>query len=395
MTHPLRIIALSPNDWFGQWVNRQQLLSRLGSKHSIIYSTGAMYVWERGTLKWNQAGWRSQIVSSDGVLVSRPGRMLLRWPRTSGWDSAVIKAHASGLRKACTGKGELVAYLCHPSFASYIDALEPDYVVYHCYDLYANQPGWNSSLEELERELLRRADLVFSPTAMLSEHLSSKVAREVRVLPNAADVTEIQQALSKNTPPPNDLATIPEPRIGYIGSIHPQLDYKLIDALADRHPEWNFVFVGDTQKSDMLRSDAALQSLSRRGNVHFLGSRHRSLIPAYLLHMSVNIMFYRLDSESWTHVAYPLKLHEYMASGKPIVSTPLPMIQEFSNVITFVQNVDSWESAIASSLLQKGDSMAAMRRNIAAQNSWEKRTSVLEGWLTELPQLREQRIQSA
>lgn len=392
MTDALRIIALSPNDWFGQWVNRQQLLSRLSQRHHVVYSTGAMHLWDRGTAAWQAAPWLGGMQDDNGVQVDRPGRAMVRWQRFPAWDAAVVGAQARRLRQACGEAGALVAYICHPNLVDYVEALRPDFVVYHCYDLYGNQPGWNATLEIAERELLRRADLVFSPTAMLSQHLSNKAPREVRVLPNAADVVAIQRAVEGKVPAPADLARIPEPRIGYVGSVHPQLDYGLIDALAQRQPDWNFVFIGDDQKRDMLAGDQALQSLRQRPNAHFLGPRHRSDVPAYLVHMNVNMMFYRLDSASWTHVAYPLKLHEYLAAGRPVVSVPLPMIQEFAPEIAFVQGAQAWEAALAQALSEDDQAMVASRRRIAAQNSWEARTAVLDSWLAELPSMRERRL---
>jgi glycosyltransferase involved in cell wall biosynthesis len=395
MKRRLEIIALSPNSWDGQWVNRQQLLSRLGKQHEIVYSVGPWSIWDRGTSELAKAPARGRFDRKNDVWVDVPSRFLLRWPRRIAWDSLVLRAQARRLRRRLPGVAPLVAYICHPMYEPYIDILSPDYVVYHCYDLYQRQPGWTCELEAAERRLLARADIVFSPTTMLSSELMSKVRCEPRTLPNAADVGAVFSALSRAEAEPQDLARIAHPRIGYVGSIHPELDLGLMADLATRRPEWNFVLIGPEQSVQTLRASEEYQRCRALSNVHFLGEKHRSMVPGYLIHMDVNSMIYRQSSESWTRVAYPLKLHEYFASGQPVVSIDLPMIREFDGLIAFAGTVEEWERAIDSAL-QNGDSAAVeKRRAIASGNSWDDRVALLETWLQELPSLREHRLQAS
>src|SRR6266571_2407542 len=77
----LNVIALSPNFWSGQWMNRQYLLTRLGRHHNVVYSTGAWTVWERATAPWKRAGILGRAAPSDNVVVEEPPRFLLRWPK--------------------------------------------------------------------------------------------------------------------------------------------------------------------------------------------------------------------------------------------------------------------------------------------------------------------------
>ena len=93
------------------------------------------------------------------------------------------------------------------------------------------------------------------------------------------------------------------------------------------------MLIGPEYKVADLHALPAYQACRQRPNVHLLGERHRSLIPAYLLHMNANLMFYKVGADSWTHVAYPLKLHEYLASGHPVISVELPMIREFAPLV--------------------------------------------------------------
>ena len=392
MRTPLNIVALSPNAWNGQWVNRQQLLSRIGTEHSIIYSNGNWTVWDRASPEYRQAPWFGSFNRQDNVYLDVPPRLAPRWPRLKLWDGAAIAQAARRWRRQLGNARPLVAYLCHPMYLPYLKSLEADYLVYHCYDWYEGQPGWTPELEHAQRELLHRADLLFSVTTMLSQKLMEKAPCEARLLPNGADVRAIFAAAEAVIEIPADLASIPAPRIGYLGSIHPQLDYLLLYELARRRPEWHFVFVGPEQNTNQLRAVAGFQACVSRPNIHFLGSRHRSEVPAYLLHMHVNVMLYMLTPDTWTHLGHPLKLHEYLACGRPIVSVPLTAIQGFNSVIRIASGVDAWEAALASAISEHSEEQRTQRVARAAENSWESRAQVLQSWLDELPQLRTQRL---
>lgn len=388
----LAIVALAPNPWDGQWVNRQQLLSRMGHAHGIVYSQGAWTVWDRVSAEYREAPWRGVLEAKDNVLVDRPSRLLLRWPRFVRWDRFAVAAHARRLRAAVAGDGPLLAYLCHPMYLPYVEALQPDHVVYHCYDLFDHQPGWSAELDDAERRLLQMADLVFSPTASLSDALKAKVPCDARALPNAADVQALFAAREAGVVDPPDLAPIPHPRVGYVGSIHPELDLALIAELARRQPAWHFVLIGPEQAAPRLHQTEGYRQCRALPNVHLLGMKHRNEVPAYLLGMDANALFYRATQDSWTHVAYPLKLHEYLACGHPVVSVDLKMIREFEPLVRFATGVDEWERALVQALAGDDGDQAAQRRAIAARNSWDARVEVLMRWLDELPELRRARL---
>jgi glycosyltransferase involved in cell wall biosynthesis len=392
MPMPLKIIAMAPNPWDGQWVNRQQILSRLGRMLKVVYSQGAWTVWDRHGDDYRDAPWWGGFEQKDNVLIDRPPRALLRWPRVRAIDRTVIALQARRMLGKRAPDEHLVAYLCHPMFIPYLDALSPDYVVYHCYDLYDRQPGWSAQLEADERRLLREADLIFSPTTMLSDELMKKVPCDARALPNGADVQAVFAARQAEAPEPDDLAAIPHPRVGYVGSIHPELDLALIAELARRRPAWHFVLIGPEQNPARLHASADYKLCRALPNVHLLGEKHRSQVPAYLLRMDANALFYRATADSWTHVAYPLKLHEYMACGHPVISVDLKMIREFEPLVRFATGADDWERALAQALAGEEGSQADQRRAIAARHSWDARVGVLQGWLDELPELRRTRL---
>ena len=105
----MNIVALSPNAWDGQWVNRQQLLSRIGSSQRVIYSSGAFAVWDRGSDDWRASPFTGRFVRQDNVWLDRPPQWLLRWPRVGAVDRLALAAAARRWRRQLDRSQPLVA----------------------------------------------------------------------------------------------------------------------------------------------------------------------------------------------------------------------------------------------------------------------------------------------
>jgi glycosyltransferase involved in cell wall biosynthesis len=268
-------------------------------------------------------------------------------------------------------------------FLRYVNKMRADYVVYHAYDMYDHAPGWSKELEFNERALLGCANLVVASSTQTAEGLRRKMAREIRVLPNGADVSAFNNAMRINDGAPRDLHPIPRPRIGYIGTISQKVDVRLIANLARRRPTWHFVFVGRVLSLDAL-TEREQKQCAALPNVHFLGEKNVREIPLYVTNMDVNVMCYEESDHLWTKWGYPLKLHEYLAAGRPIVSADLPSIRAFEEVVRIASGVDDWEQSIEQALLHGGRGTLERRRQIAAENSWDVRVATLRAWISEM-----------
>ncbi|HKQ25283.1 MAG TPA: glycosyltransferase [Burkholderiales bacterium] len=377
---------MAPNSWHGQWVNRQQLFSRVSQRYTVLYSSGGWFAWDRGTADWRRGSWMGSIARYDNVWVDESPRFLMRIPKLRVWDELVLRFQVSRWKRflrAC-GTGPLVAYVFHPMFSPYVKLIGADYLVYHAYDMYDHTPGWNDDLERHERELVGASDMVIAASEQMAEGLRGKVAREVRVLPNGADVAAFEHARDTVAPLPQDLGAIPSPRLGYVGSLHPQVDYGLIADLARRRPDWNFVFVGQVISSPDAQAEAERADYKDLPNVHFLGSKRIDEVPLYVANMDVNLMCYRLSDHMWIKAIYPLKLHEYLAVGRPVVSADLPSVRPFGEVVRIATDADDWEAAIEQALLKGGRGTPEQRRAVAENNSWDKRVQTLDLWLNEM-----------
>jgi glycosyltransferase involved in cell wall biosynthesis len=383
--HRLRILAFGPNRWKGQWWNRQHLLSRLGANHDILYSTGALSVWQRHLPEWQSARLFGRLERIDNVVVEEPPKLLLRWPKWPLIDRLAVRGHARRLRSCLglRGSDPFAMIVFHPLFASYLEYLKPTTLAYHAYDLFEATPGWNETLHRLEDRLLSEADLVTTVTEAIAIRLESRVKRRILILPNGVDLEGFDKACVDGQILPADLSAIAGPRLGYVGTLHPQVDFGLVAILAQRRPNWNFVFVGNRPKQDDERAEEELARCRALRNVHFLGEKTRQDVPAYLLGMDVNLMLYRVADPTWIQAGYPLKLHEYLAAGKPIVSADLVALRPFQRVLRIASGTDDWLSAIEQALVQGGPGTTTERRAIARENGWGRRVELLNTWLLE------------
>lgn len=376
-----RLLALAPNPWQGQWMNRQQVLSRLAADHAVLYSTGAWSVWDRQAPGWRAAPVFGRFESVDGVVVDHPPRALLRWPTRRGYDQAILRlVQRRWLRQlAKMGDGPLVAYLFHPRYLPFIADLPVDRLVYQPYDLFRRMPGWSPALARLEAELLARSDAVIATSETTRDTLQEQCPRPVHCVPNGVDAGLF---LGRDAAGGDDLlAGIPRPRIGYIGSVNRKVDLPLLVDLARQEPSWQIVLVGPEGNFDDVTA-TALRDLAALPNVHRLGARDRRELPGLIGSLDVALMCYRPGT--WMDSAYPLKLHEYLASGPPVVSSDLPSVRPFSAVVAIARRPDDWHPLIRDGLRTDGPGTRAGRREVAAANSWDRRVRDIRAILASL-----------
>ncbi len=380
----MKILALSHNAWDGPWMNRQQLLSRIARRHGVLYSTGLWRVWDRRLPEWRAAPLFGAIDRDHGVHIDQPPRLLLRFPDNPRVDRSMIALGQlrwkARLRRMAGGP--TVLHVFHPEFWPIVRGFDADRLVYHAYDLYSATPGWNDELDRFQRKLLERADLVIASSAVTAQSLQRECKTPVVVLPNGADYDAFS-GVDLSVEAPRDLAAIPHPRIGYTGQINRKVDLDLMLDLAQRRPAWQFVVIGGVGRLD-TDALAVLDQLRARPNVHLLGHKQPTELPEYVARMDVNLMVYRVDGSVWTAGIYPLKLHEYLAAGQPVVSADVPAVRQYADVVSIAHDAGQWLEAIERTLVDTDPVARSRRRQVARQNSWDIRAAELERLLTAL-----------
>lgn len=381
----LRILALSLNDWSDQWTNRQHLLSRLARENTVLHSKGGWFSWDLRSSAWRASPFSGQVTRANDVYLDQCPRYWVRFARFPKLEKLALSRIACRWNQwlAQHGNGPRALVVFHPDLFPYVPYIKRDILVYHAYDLFEHTPGWNARRQQLQIELLQHADLVTASSSAIAEGLQKLVARDIRVLPNGVDILDYDLSVNGIAREPEDLRAIAHPRLGYVGSLVFTVDFELVAILASRHPQWHFIFVGAKGGKPDERLVAALNRCQALPNVHFLGRKHIREVAAYSMNMDANLMLYRISDGVWTQAGYPLKLHEYLAAGKPVISADLPAVRAFAHVVRIASNPSDWENAIREALESGGTATLAERRAVAAQNTWDMRVNTLHKWICE------------
>jgi len=382
------IYSFAHNPWDGPWMNRQQVLSRLGRRgHNVIYSNGAFMIWDRKSEKMKQAFWKAGWETKNNVKIIQPGKFFFRWPRFRQWDEFVIKRHISIMKKAANNlksrRDNEIYFTFHPSFIPYLNKSKEYNLVYYVYDAYSLYQDWNRELADKERKIVRQASVIFAVTQQMADLLPREAQGKTYIIPNGADVDLFSTGCSQ--PCPVDLSMVPRPRIGYIGNITSKVDLSLVAEIAEQKPDWNWVFIGRVlpKSKEQWFDDYSYQGWKKcmqAQNIFFFGEKPLHELPAYMAHMDVNTMCYRSHGSGWWKAIYPLKLHEYLAVGRPVVSANIESVKPFTHVCDIVTTPNGWIAAIERGLLG-GTGSFKSRQGVAKQNSWDERVDQIEALL--------------
>jgi len=281
---------------------------------------------------------------------------------------------AEALRERCRFSDDLVLFVQYPSWEPLARALRERHgwrLVYDCMDEHTGFGTHGAGTEADERRLLEEADLVLATSARLFDKVSRTRSDALR-LPNAADAERFAGLPARNASPLSKLA---RPVVGYYGAISAWFDAAAVAEASRRHPEWSFALVGDT-------AGASLGDLEGRPNVHRFGEVAYEKLPAYVAGFDVcTIPFERTPL---TEATNPVKLYEYLATGKPIVARRLPELEPFADVVTLYDARGGFTEALERAVRESDPSLAARRRALAFENTWEARYRVLRDRLDRL-----------
>src|SRR6266480_2787126 len=359
------VIAFVPEEWDSVWRSRHQILTRLSQYFHVVWAEPAMG-WKELWFGVGKKVGRShnQEVLPKGFVLYQSGRWLPKLYRPASlasWTAAQRVRRAATLlrRRGCR---TIVFYLWRPDFDYALDGDSYDLSCYHIADEYSFFPS-KRPLDDREVKLIKRVDQVFI-------HSPALIERKGHLNPHTLYVTNGVEYASFAAPhdEPTDMQHIPHPRIGYVGTIKTQLDLGLLCELATQHPAWSLVLVGP---KGYLGDDAQfVEHLAAMRNVHFLGHKPVDRVCAYQQHIDVCLLPYKFND--YTKYIYPLKLHEYLAGGKPVVGTPIRSLLEFSHVIKLAGTHDEWSRAITESLAPDAITIDQIekRRAIARQFDW-------------------------
>lgn len=247
--------------------------------------------------------------------------------------------------------------------------LQPEKKIYYSLDDISEVSYTAKHGIRLEKEMSHNYDLVLASSTMLYKKLASYTSRAF-LLPNGADTVLFSRAQSGNYTLPDELRTFAGKKvIGYVGSLEYRTDIPLLNAIADNNPDKVLCLVGP------VFSDEALSSgLFQKPNVVWCGRKPIEELPLYLHFMHCMIIPFKCNK--LTSSIYPLKINEYLAAGKPVVSTGFSTeIHSFGDLIGIATGTDSFNELINHAISTDTPELAAVRMLKVHENSWTNRVS--------------------
>ena len=262
------------------------------------------------------------------------------------------------------GINRFVAWYYTPMALEFSRHLEPVVTVYDCMDELSAFQGAAPELIGMEQRLFGRADVVFAGGASLFEAKRRQHAN-VHLFPSSIDLKHFSRARLA-LEDPEDQAHIPHPRIGFFGVLDERLDGELLAAVAARNAAWQFVLIGPVAK-------ISPDQLPKAANIHYLGQKAYEALPSYLANWDMAMLPFAQNAS--TRFISPTKTPEYLAAGKPVVSTPIrDVVRPYGELglVEIAGDAESFAAAIKKALGREDEEwLASVDRHLSGM-SWDK-----------------------
>lgn len=258
---------------------------------------------------------------------------------------------------------EYVAWYYTPMALSFTDHLAPRAVIYDCMDELSAFKGAPVVLKTREAELMRRAGLVLTGGQSLFEAKRHQ-HDNIHPFPSSVDVAHFSVA-RRTTDDPADQASIPHPRLGFFGVIDERMDLALLEGIAQARPDWHLVIIGPVVKIDPA-------SLPQDSNTHYLGSKQYGELPRYLAGWDVALLPFARNEA--TRFISPTKTPEYMAAGKPVVSTSIrDVVRPYGQqgLVRIADDVPAFVEACAAAMAEDAATRVREADAFLRHTSWD------------------------
>ncbi|MFL6201006.1 MAG: glycosyltransferase family 1 protein [Thermoanaerobaculia bacterium] len=346
------LVCLSHLRWDFVWQRPQHLMSRFARDRRVFFVEEPIREDTEPRLEVSE--------KQGGVKVAVP-----HLPH--GLSPEQAEAAQAGLLRDLLEEHEVAEYVLWyytPMAVAFAEELEPLAVVYDCMDELSLFRGAPRELVERESKLLAAADLVFTGGQSLYEAKRERHPR-VYAFPSSIEAEHFRRA-REVCPEPADQRHLPRPRLGYFGVIDERIDLDLLAALADARPDWQIVMVGPVVKIDP-------ESLPRRANLHYLGMKGYADLPSYLAGWDVALMPFA-QNES-TRFISPTKTPEYLAGGRPVVSTPIrDVVKPYGEekLVEIADGPGELVAAVERALSGYGEEWLARVDELLSRGSWNR-----------------------
>lgn len=365
------IVAISHLRWNFVWQRPQQFLSRFAETHPVLFvelTDFDLNTGEQSRLELSEA--------QKNVWVAR----ILISPELAGQPivDELMRKHAQEAIDRLNADGRFdnpLLWVYSPMdyhwAAGQFDARG---VVYDCMDELSQFRGASPELVHREERLLQDADLVFTGGYELMTK-KSKVHPNVHFFGCGVEYAHFGQAQDASKPVPEDVKDIAHPIVGWFGVVDERVDYDLVREVAKLRPQVNFVFVGPVVKVDPA-------DLPQAENLHWLGGRDYKVLPDYCRAYDVCMMPFALNEA--TQYINPTKALEYLATGKPVVSTPVSdVVRQYTDTVLIAKTAEDFAACIDRALNSPDQVMIDRGIERARECSWERTVERMQDLIRE------------
>lgn len=353
------IIALCHLGWDWVWQRPQQFLSRLARRHPVLFVETYCSDTRSTRVELRPAE------SHPNVTVLQMHLPAVRWSDGRFIDEERRRTLQSVLSDELAGRFEqpLLWFYDPMAVVPFAGQLGERAIVYDCMDELSQFKGAPPELIARERILLEKADVVFCGGQKMRQK-RLPLNSNTHFFGTGVDITHFGRALSDELPVAPEIAQLGGgPVLGYFGVIDERIDYELLAKLADARADWNIVMVGPTAKVNPVE-------FPRRPNLHFTGGRPYATLPALTRGFSVAMMPFALNAA--TEYINPTKALEYMAAGRPVVSTALDEVRmNFGAVARIARSHAEFITLCEREAAKPSRARVARGLELAAKNTWE------------------------
>jgi len=378
-----RNLIVFGEDWGGLPSSTQHLISQLAKQRKIVWvnSIGLRrptFGWrdiKRALNKLTRSSSNSSVdkaskaLPSDNFYIVHPRTLPAPRSRLGRWLAArlLISQIAPVVKMAKLQSP--VLWMSLPTAVDVAGKLGESALVYYCGDDFSALAGVDhDTVARREEELAEKADLILSASEKLCQKFPPSRSF---LLPHGVDFS----LFSKPVPRAADLPDDGRPVAGFYGSISAWLDIEMLQETIRKMPDWHFVFIG--------KSVVDTSALAAFSNVHLLGERPHQQLPCYSHHWTASLLPFINNAQ--IQACNPLKLSEYLAAGRPVISTSFPAIEPFRGLVQVANSSDALIEALKAS--QHIDSLPAFPdalRNTVIKNSWAARAQQASQWVDAL-----------
>jgi GT2 family glycosyltransferase/glycosyltransferase involved in cell wall biosynthesis len=354
------IICFSIIDWSFRWQRPQQLLSQFAEAGHRVFVFKTTAFLAPGTTQFQIEPVREnvwEVTIAPPVMIDVYAGTIA--PATFEWFPSMLEQMRRELN--------IVSAVSIVQVATWRDVAEEARrrfgwkIVYDCMDEWDSFPGMKPQLLVAEERLVGEADLVTVSGRRLFEKWHGRNVR-VELVRNATDYSHFAAPQSEQF-----LGDVKRPIVGYFGAIAPWFDVELLARVASRRPDCSFVVIGGV-------FDVNVDSLTKLPNVHFLGQQPYTRMPAYLRDFDVCMIPFVVNEI--TAATDPVKFYEYISLGKPVVSTHMPELEPFADLLYLADDEEDFLRKLDLALAENDDALRARRIDVARANTWPARAAV-------------------